>query len=268
MAEVASLLPPRQAEALEQPGLTPQQRIWHVVHTFKQRCQLLDRWGGPGPYARIDAALGSRTAQAFTARVHRLLRAAGARSIPPHYVPAVRPARPLLAFMSPHTCATCSKAADRSLGYCSYNIGGILRIYNTPMREWGELRCQRLGLSKRRCSCVLHLRAAPAHVHHKRAAQHPCAMRSALVCWRAGPSCACSHGRCSQAASAAALSVCLPAYLPAPLPTTAPFLSLPAAAFAYIAHLRLFLFLWMACLPWYFVSQFAFKTFAWCGVIG
>ena len=43
VAEVASLLPPRQAEALEQPGLTPQQRIWHVVHTFKQRCQLLDR---------------------------------------------------------------------------------------------------------------------------------------------------------------------------------------------------------------------------------
>lgn len=42
-AEVAALLPPRQAEALERAGLTAQQRIWHVMHCFKERCKLLDR---------------------------------------------------------------------------------------------------------------------------------------------------------------------------------------------------------------------------------
>lgn len=45
VADVATLLPPRQAEAFEQPGLTPQQRIWHVIYTFKGRCKLLDRCG-------------------------------------------------------------------------------------------------------------------------------------------------------------------------------------------------------------------------------
>ncbi|KAI7839977.1 hypothetical protein COHA_006298 [Chlorella ohadii] len=107
VADVATLLPPRQAEAFEQPGLTPQQRIWHVIYTFKGRCKLLD-----------------------------------------------------------------SKAADRPLGYVAYNIGSILRIYNTPM------------------------------------------------------------------------------------------------PFGYIAHLRIFLFFWLACLPWYFVTQFRWHSFIWCSLIG
>lgn len=51
VTEVATLLPPRQAEALERPGLTPQQRIFHVIHTFKERCKLLDRSVGVGPAA-------------------------------------------------------------------------------------------------------------------------------------------------------------------------------------------------------------------------
>lgn len=43
VAEVAALLPPRQAEALGKPGLRRQQRIWHVLHCFQERCKLLGR---------------------------------------------------------------------------------------------------------------------------------------------------------------------------------------------------------------------------------
>jgi len=40
------------------------------------------------------------------------------------------------------------------------------------------------------------------------------------------------------------------------------------AAFGYIAHLRIFLFFWLACLPWYFVTQFRWHSFIWCSLIG
>lgn len=58
VTEVASLLPPRQAEAMERPGLTAQQRIWHVIYVFKERCKLLERcaWVQPGKVPVLQRA--------------------------------------------------------------------------------------------------------------------------------------------------------------------------------------------------------------------